>query len=182
MEHLSLPYGICKSSPQNSMWVSPAPRARVPPKGRGERWPASGTRNTPLTLRVGSFSPLFSSWQYYSAPCTYELALKYLNIAFTMVFSLECVLKIIAFGFLVSHKMYPPHISPRPLWEGGWVPLLKKGSVSAHLMVGSFCYPVNYRGDKAMVGWEKGQRIDRRAPHSSSCSLWSCPIPSVVKG
>ncbi|XP_045153920.1 voltage-dependent R-type calcium channel subunit alpha-1E [Echinops telfairi] len=38
--------------------------------------------------------------KYYSAPCTYELALKYLNIAFTMVFSLECVLKIIAFGFL----------------------------------------------------------------------------------
>lgn len=43
-----------------------------------------------------------SFWQYYSAPYTYELALKYLNIAFTMVFSLECVLKIIAFGFLVS--------------------------------------------------------------------------------
>ncbi|XP_050162670.1 voltage-dependent R-type calcium channel subunit alpha-1E isoform X6 [Myiozetetes cayanensis] len=38
--------------------------------------------------------------KYYSAPYTYELALKYLNIAFTMVFSLECVLKIIAFGFL----------------------------------------------------------------------------------
>ncbi|KAL1774925.1 voltage-dependent R-type calcium channel subunit alpha-1E isoform X1 [Sigmodon hispidus] len=38
--------------------------------------------------------------KYYSAPCTYELALKYLNIAFTMVFSLECVLKVIAFGFL----------------------------------------------------------------------------------
>nr|CAA48041.1 brain calcium channel BII-2 [Oryctolagus cuniculus]prf//2011160B Ca channel BII-2 [Oryctolagus cuniculus] len=38
--------------------------------------------------------------KYYSAPCTYELALKYLNIAFTMVFSLECVLKVIAFGFV----------------------------------------------------------------------------------
>ncbi|KAG8436805.1 hypothetical protein GDO86_007767 [Hymenochirus boettgeri] len=38
--------------------------------------------------------------KYYSAPYTYELALKYLNIAFTMLFSLECVLKIIAFGFL----------------------------------------------------------------------------------
>ncbi|XP_032770528.1 voltage-dependent R-type calcium channel subunit alpha-1E isoform X5 [Rattus rattus] len=38
--------------------------------------------------------------KYYSAPWTYELALKYLNIAFTMVFSLECVLKVIAFGFL----------------------------------------------------------------------------------
>ncbi|XP_068930472.1 voltage-dependent R-type calcium channel subunit alpha-1E [Petaurus breviceps papuanus] len=38
--------------------------------------------------------------KYYSAPCTYELALKYLNIAFTIVFSLECILKIVAFGFL----------------------------------------------------------------------------------
>ncbi|KAL8177447.1 UNVERIFIED_CONTAM: Voltage-dependent R-type calcium channel subunit alpha-1E, partial [Gekko kuhli] len=38
--------------------------------------------------------------KYYSAPYTYELALKYLNIAFTMVFSLECFLKIIAFGLL----------------------------------------------------------------------------------
>ncbi|MEE6495850.1 hypothetical protein FKM82_002161 [Ascaphus truei] len=38
--------------------------------------------------------------KYYSAPYTYELALKYLNIAFTMLFSLECILKIIAFGFL----------------------------------------------------------------------------------
>lgn len=45
--------------------------------------------------------------QYYSAPYTYELALKYLNIAFTMVFSLECVLKIIAFGFLVSRRSCP---------------------------------------------------------------------------
>ncbi|XP_040216180.1 voltage-dependent R-type calcium channel subunit alpha-1E isoform X2 [Rana temporaria] len=38
--------------------------------------------------------------KYYQAPYTYELALKYLNIAFTMLFSLECILKIIAFGFL----------------------------------------------------------------------------------
>ncbi|OXB84277.1 UNVERIFIED_CONTAM: hypothetical protein H355_007160 [Colinus virginianus] len=43
--------------------------------------------------------------KYYSAPYTYELALKYLNIAFTMVFSLECVLKIIAFGFLVKRDL-----------------------------------------------------------------------------
>lgn len=163
------------------MSVSPAPHARVPIKGRGERWPASGTRSTPLTSRVGSFSPLFSSWQYYSAPCTYELALKYLNIAFTMVFSLECVLKIIAFGFLVSHGMYPPHISLRPLWEGGWVPLLKKGLVPAHLMVGSFWLP-------SKLPWRQGngglgeRAKNRRAPRSSSCPLWSCPIPSVVQG
>ncbi|XP_029473647.1 voltage-dependent R-type calcium channel subunit alpha-1E isoform X4 [Rhinatrema bivittatum] len=38
--------------------------------------------------------------KYSSAPWPYELALKYLNIAFTMLFSLECILKIIAFGFL----------------------------------------------------------------------------------
>ncbi|KAM4640937.1 voltage-dependent R-type calcium channel subunit alpha-1E [Discoglossus pictus] len=38
--------------------------------------------------------------KYYNAPYTYELALKYLNIAFTLLFSLECILKIIAFGFL----------------------------------------------------------------------------------
>lgn len=135
MEYVSLPYGICKSSPQNSMSVSPVPRVRVPPKGRGERWPASGTQNTPLTLRVGSFSPLFSSWQYYSAPCTYELALKYLNIAFTMVFSLECVLKIIAFGFLVSHGMY--HLPSLCGKESGYH-YSKMVCVLTHLMVGSF--------------------------------------------
>ncbi|XP_030062440.1 voltage-dependent R-type calcium channel subunit alpha-1E [Microcaecilia unicolor] len=38
--------------------------------------------------------------KYSSAPWPYELALKYLNIAFTILFSLECILKIIAFGFL----------------------------------------------------------------------------------
>lgn len=56
--------------------------------------------------------------QYYSAPCTYELALKYLNIAFTMVFSLECVLKVIAFGFLVRQGAYLG--ASQPLLEGGW--------------------------------------------------------------
>ncbi|XP_064416144.1 voltage-dependent R-type calcium channel subunit alpha-1E [Latimeria chalumnae] len=38
--------------------------------------------------------------KYYSAPTAYDLVLKYLNIAFTVLFSLECILKIIAFGFL----------------------------------------------------------------------------------
>lgn len=62
---------------------------------------------------------LLSSWQYYSAPCTYELALKYLNIAFTMVFSLECVLKIIAFGFLVRPGACPRHAGLPSLCEKG---------------------------------------------------------------
>lgn len=55
--------------------------------------------------------------QYYSAPCTYELALKYLNIAFTMVFSLECVLKVIAFGFLVRQE--PIWVPPSLCWKEG---------------------------------------------------------------
>ncbi|TSV94899.1 Voltage-dependent N-type calcium channel subunit alpha-1B [Bagarius yarrelli] len=36
--------------------------------------------------------------KYYDAPYAYEAMLKYLNIVFTALFSLECVLKIIAFG------------------------------------------------------------------------------------
>lgn len=84
----------------------------------------------PLWPGYASHLSVFSSWQYYSAPCTYELALKYLNIAFTMVFSLECVLKIIAFGFLVCRGIYPGlmlvfpslwvHI-PSLCWKGGVV-------------------------------------------------------------
>ncbi|KAJ8279651.1 hypothetical protein COCON_G00067170 [Conger conger] len=38
--------------------------------------------------------------KYHSAPVSYELALKHLNTAFTVLFSLECILKILAFGFL----------------------------------------------------------------------------------
>ena len=60
-------------------------------------------RHQPRGWQVPSWLAMSLSFhQYYSAPYTYELALKYLNIAFTMVFSLECILKIIAFGFLVS--------------------------------------------------------------------------------
>lgn len=40
--------------------------------------------------------------QFYDAPVLYESMLKYLNIVFTALFTLECVLKIIAFGPLVS--------------------------------------------------------------------------------
>nr|XP_015211897.1 PREDICTED: voltage-dependent R-type calcium channel subunit alpha-1E isoform X6 [Lepisosteus oculatus] len=38
--------------------------------------------------------------KYYSAPTTYDQVLKHLNTAFTVLFSLECILKIVAFGFL----------------------------------------------------------------------------------
>ncbi|XP_034035578.1 voltage-dependent R-type calcium channel subunit alpha-1E-like isoform X2 [Thalassophryne amazonica] len=38
--------------------------------------------------------------KYYSAPPAYEAVLKHLNTAFTVLFSVECVLKILAFGFL----------------------------------------------------------------------------------
>ncbi|KAJ8395442.1 hypothetical protein AAFF_G00031760 [Aldrovandia affinis] len=38
--------------------------------------------------------------KYYSAPLSYDTALKHLNTAFTVLFSLECILKILAFGFL----------------------------------------------------------------------------------
>lgn len=40
-------------------------------------------------------------FQYYSAPPAYEAVLKHLNTAFTVIFSVECILKIMAFGFLV---------------------------------------------------------------------------------
>uniref|UniRef100_A0A667XDH9 Voltage-dependent calcium channel type A subunit alpha-1 n=1 Tax=Myripristis murdjan TaxID=586833 RepID=A0A667XDH9_9TELE len=38
--------------------------------------------------------------KYYSAPPVYDAVLKHLNTAFTVLFSIECVLKIMAFGFL----------------------------------------------------------------------------------
>ncbi|PKU26843.1 voltage-dependent r-type calcium channel subunit hypothetical protein [Limosa lapponica baueri] len=84
--------------------------------------------------------------QYYSAPYTYELALKYLNIAFTMVFSLECVLKIIAFGFLLLFATYE-QLSlllfysfspvPNPYWE------MRSTSrrVSSHPPCSQWCQP-----------------------------------------
>ncbi|KAJ8357764.1 hypothetical protein SKAU_G00205580 [Synaphobranchus kaupii] len=38
--------------------------------------------------------------KYYLAPAAYDTVLKHLNTAFTVLFSLECILKIFAFGFL----------------------------------------------------------------------------------
>ncbi|XP_078713982.1 voltage-dependent N-type calcium channel subunit alpha-1B-like isoform X2 [Lampetra fluviatilis] len=38
--------------------------------------------------------------KFYGAPAAYDDSLKYLNIIFTIVFSLECILKLVGFGFL----------------------------------------------------------------------------------
>ncbi|XP_056598703.1 voltage-dependent R-type calcium channel subunit alpha-1E [Triplophysa dalaica] len=38
--------------------------------------------------------------KYHSAPATYDTVLKHLNTAFTVLFSLECILKIMAFGVM----------------------------------------------------------------------------------
>ncbi|KAL2097786.1 hypothetical protein ACEWY4_006993 [Coilia grayii] len=38
--------------------------------------------------------------KYHSAPPAYDTVLKHLNTAFTVLFSLECILKIMAFGFM----------------------------------------------------------------------------------
>ncbi|XP_043990096.1 voltage-dependent R-type calcium channel subunit alpha-1E-like isoform X2 [Gambusia affinis] len=38
--------------------------------------------------------------KYHSAPTAYDAVLKHLNTAFTVLFSLECILKIMAFGFV----------------------------------------------------------------------------------
>uniref|UniRef100_A0A8C1XMJ3 Calcium channel, voltage-dependent, R type, alpha 1E subunit b n=1 Tax=Cyprinus carpio TaxID=7962 RepID=A0A8C1XMJ3_CYPCA len=38
--------------------------------------------------------------KYHSAPAAYDIVLKHLNTAFTVLFSLECILKIFAFGFM----------------------------------------------------------------------------------
>lgn len=46
----------------------------------------------------------FLHFQYYSAPPAYDAVLKHLNTAFTVIFSVECILKIMAFGFLVRQE------------------------------------------------------------------------------
>uniref|UniRef100_A0A3B4GDU0 Voltage-dependent R-type calcium channel subunit alpha-1E-like n=1 Tax=Pundamilia nyererei TaxID=303518 RepID=A0A3B4GDU0_9CICH len=38
--------------------------------------------------------------KYHSAPAAYDTVLKHLNTAFTVLFSMECILKIMAFGFV----------------------------------------------------------------------------------
>lgn len=160
--------------------------------------PRAGTRDgQPLSWTLSPlgvwFFPLFSSRQYYSAPCTYELALKYLNIAFTMVFSLECVLKIIAFGFLVRHGIYPGTILVfpslwvhcQPLLEGRAVTAIpERVHTPAHLIVGLFRL---LKKTAVETGWcvrvlgEKTKRTRSPAP-TSSYQLCSRQSLSVVKG
>lgn len=52
------------------------------------------------TCKQTTRTPVF---QFHGAPDFYEAMLKNLNIVFTTLFSLECILKIIAFGPLVSN-------------------------------------------------------------------------------
>lgn len=69
-----------------------------------------------------SLQPRPCSRQFYDAPYEYELMLKCLNVVFTSMFSLECVLKIIAFGVLVCppsgplaigwSALQPPSVEP----------------------------------------------------------------------
>lgn len=113
---------------------SPGPRTTASPgPGGGTASPSPSPSAVPSHLKGSGLSLLFSSRQYYSAPCTYELALKYLNIAFTMVFSLECVLKVIAFGFLVSRGAHASRVASLPgasrtPSDGGRLPLCTEGS------------------------------------------------------
>lgn len=73
------------------------------------------------------------------------------------------------------------HLSPQPLWEGGWVPLLKHGSC-AYPPIGGLL------STASKLPWRQGdgglgeRTEDRRASHSSSHQLWSCLIPSMVEG
>lgn len=61
--------------------------------------------NPTQTAHFLLFKPCrLSFFQYYSAPPAYDSVLKHLNTAFTVLFSVECVLKILAFGFLVREK------------------------------------------------------------------------------
>ena len=51
------------------------------------------------TSPASSCLPVFL--QYHSAPAAYDTVLKHLNSAFTVLFSMECMLKIMAFGIVV---------------------------------------------------------------------------------
>lgn len=54
-----------------------------------------------ILTNVQSKGDVIPVLQFHGAPDFYEAMLKYLNIVFTTLFSLECILKIIAFGPLV---------------------------------------------------------------------------------
>lgn len=64
---------------------------------------------SPLIFIVYISESLSLCSQFYKAPDLYESMLKYLNIVFTALFTLECILKIIAFGPLVSCQDHMLH-------------------------------------------------------------------------
>lgn len=59
-------------------------------------------RNPVLMYEMAAV-PLLCCFQFSSASRPYEDMLKWLNIIFTALFTLECILKIIAFGLLVRN-------------------------------------------------------------------------------
>lgn len=61
-------------------------------------------------LLTPALVPYFLYSQYYSAPPAYEAVLKHLNTAFTVIFSVECILKIMAFGLLVREERTGPEL------------------------------------------------------------------------
>lgn len=107
-------------------WVSVGCKGGGP--GRPGQW-----EGMPLAWAGSDGGPAAPWWdrppQFYGAPYEYELLLKGLNVAFTSVFSMECLLKIIAFGVLV--RAWPPTLRghlPAPLSAGGtWAPGLEQG-------------------------------------------------------
>lgn len=97
-------------------------------RGPGCLWPAKGSPGggeaCPWPGRALTAARRPPPWdrppQFYGAPYEYELLLKGLNVAFTSVFSMECLLKIIAFGVLV--RAWPPPFVvtfPLPLVPAG---------------------------------------------------------------
>lgn len=74
-------------------------------------------------------------WQFYDAPYEYELMLKCLNIVFTSMFSMECVLKIIAFGVLVCA------LAPPGLLVSGFWPALCREPLGVHCLELGFPEP-----------------------------------------
>lgn len=77
--------------------VCPGPAA-----GKDSHKAAAATVPHPLTRHPPS------SLQFYGASVAYENALRVFNIVFTSLFSLECLLKVMAFGILVSKAPRPP--------------------------------------------------------------------------
>ena len=46
--------------------------------------------------------------QYYDEPTEYKAILKYINMGFTIMFTIECVLKLLGFGRVRTHSITTP--------------------------------------------------------------------------